>query len=496
MKETSLNKRYVIKLLSSAVSGILNAIIVAVVPKALGAVSYGQFVYIQDFFTKIIGFLDMGTSTAFFTKLSATPNRKELIKFYFQYSLIVLFILFSLVFAVNMLGYQDAVFSNIDSKYLYLGIVFVFLTWLSQIYIKISDSYVLTTSVEIVKVIQKIVSLFLLLYFIHFTFFDLNKYFYFHYISFLFLFVVLTIIFNRKAIFENILSIDYSFAGISKEFIKYSHPLLITKILVLVGGVFDIWLLQKTSGNEQVGFYGLSYSLAAMCLVFTSAMTPLIMREFSRSYEIKDFENIRKLFYKYVPMLYSIATFFSVFIAVQSKNVLAIFTNDEFANAQMVLMIMAFYPIHQTYGQLCGSLFYATGKTKVIRNISTITILLGILSAFVGIYLLDLGAIGLAYKMVIVQIIGVNIYLFLNIKSLKLNLWYFVKHQIGSVIFFLALVFVANYFINFANPIFDFIISGGIYTLLVVVATYFLPEVFGVSKEELQVLINKIWSKK
>jgi hypothetical protein len=73
--------------------------------------------------------------------------------------------------------------------------------------------------------------------------------------------------------------------------------------------------------------------VAAMCFLFTSAMTPIITREFSKSYEEKDFENMRKLFYRYIPMLYSIAAFFSVFISLQSENVLLIFTDEKFQGA-------------------------------------------------------------------------------------------------------------------------------------------------------------------
>ena len=81
--EDSLKKRYSIKLLANIIAALINAVIVAVVPKALGPVAYGQFVYIQDFFMKFIGFLDMGSSIAFFTKLSAKQDRKELMTFYF-----------------------------------------------------------------------------------------------------------------------------------------------------------------------------------------------------------------------------------------------------------------------------------------------------------------------------------------------------------------------------------------------------------------------------
>ena len=57
--EDSLKKRYSFKLMASIIGGIVGAILIAIVPKALGPISYGQFVYIQEFFMKTICFLDM-----------------------------------------------------------------------------------------------------------------------------------------------------------------------------------------------------------------------------------------------------------------------------------------------------------------------------------------------------------------------------------------------------------------------------------------------------
>ena len=65
MQEHSLKKRYTIKLFANLISGIIGAILIGIVPKALGPIAYGQFIYLQDFFAKIIGFLDMEVLSLF-----------------------------------------------------------------------------------------------------------------------------------------------------------------------------------------------------------------------------------------------------------------------------------------------------------------------------------------------------------------------------------------------------------------------------------------------
>ena len=77
MQEDSLKKRYSIKLFANIISGVIGAILVAIVPKALGPVAYGQFTYLQDFFMKVIGFLDMGSSIAFLQNSPQSTQEKS-----------------------------------------------------------------------------------------------------------------------------------------------------------------------------------------------------------------------------------------------------------------------------------------------------------------------------------------------------------------------------------------------------------------------------------
>ena len=214
--EDSLKKRYSIKLFSSIVSGIISAILIAIVPKALGPIAFGQFVYLREFFFEIINFLDMGSSTAFFTKLSAQHNRKELITFYFLFSIICLSIVSLFMFAVKVFGYADSLLPNIPNEYIFMGLIFVFLNWITQIFIKISDAYALTVSVELIKIGHKAVSLLLLLYFVYFTTFDLDGYFYFNYIALISFLFIISWLFIKKEIFKDILNFKFSIIDLSK----------------------------------------------------------------------------------------------------------------------------------------------------------------------------------------------------------------------------------------------------------------------------------------
>lgn len=499
MPEDSLKKRYIIKLFSNIVSGVLSIVIVAIVPKALGTVAYGQFIYIQNFFMQVINFLDAGSSIAFFTKLSAKNSRKELISFYFIFSFILLVILFIFVLLVDCFNYTQLFLPDIPQEYIFIGIWFGFFTWFTQIFIKISDAYALTVSVELAKIVHKILSLFLLFYFVYGLVFNLSMYFYFQYIALFSFICVVSILFIKKEIFDNtLLSIKFDFKSIVKEFTEFCSPLVVYSIVSALAGFFDIWLLQKISGSEETGFYGLAYSIVAMSFLFTSAMTPIITREFSRAYDEKNLEEMRRLFSRYIPMLYSIAAYFGLFIAYQSENILFIFTNGQFKDAFWVLVIMAFYPLHQTYGQLSGSVFYVTGQTNLYKNIGICAISFGVLLTLLFVYVFNLGAIGLAFKMIISQFIAINIQLFYNAKFLDFKMLYFLLHQI-YVLFYFSLIGCLGTFMGTlvsAEPFKNLLISGLLYTFFVIICSYFFPKIFALRKQELHDIFSRLFIKK
>lgn len=75
---------------------------------------------------------------------------------------------------------------------------------------------------------------------------------------------------------------------------------------------------------------------------------------------------------RFAPLLFGIAAWFSCFTAVEASVLVHIFGGAEFAAALVPVQIMALYPAHQAYGQLASSVFHATGKTKVLRNLAFI----------------------------------------------------------------------------------------------------------------------------
>ena len=234
-------------------------------------------------------------------------------------------------------------------------------------------------------------------------------------------------------------------------------------------------------------------------------MTPLITREFSIAFGNQDLSQMATLFRRYIPLLYSIAAYFACFIAVQADKVIYIFGGNKYKEAAMAVTIMAFFPIHQTYGQLSGSVFYATGRTALYRNIGILFILLGVpvtyfLIAPNGQWGLDAGATGLAIKMVLLQFLGVNVFLYFNAKHLKLSFFKYVAHQIACIIFLLAIAVTATTGVDtllgtHAHIVFKFLLAGFVYSILIIAIVYYIPIIFGLKRDDIHLVSQLLTAK-
>ena len=489
----SLRVRYLFKLFTNVIGIPISLITESLIPRGLGSKLYGDFSFISGFFQNFTSFIDFGSSNAFYDKISKRPNEELLRKFYWKLVGIISVFFSAVVILFIFSDISSLIWPGQIPRYILMGLGFGFLYWYSQIMLKVVDAYALTKKGEIIRVLQKFLRLFIILPMYFFDFFTLDIFFLYNYIIMLFSIISWIYILYKDGInvFPKVnLSAKY-LKLYSTEFYTYCLPLIVYSSIVLLTGVFDRWILQISAGSIEQGYYGISYQISSICFIFTSAMTPLIFREFSVQMKIKNFDRIRNIFKKYIPMLYSIAAYFGIFIAINADVVGFIIGGSDFDGAYWCILVMALYPIHQTYGQLSGSLYYSTDRTSLYKNIGGSILLVGMpLSLFLisDEFGMNLGGLGLALKMVLIQLIQTNILLYYNTKFLKNKFSYFIYHQFFSILFFLLIGLFTDFITNFflSNIIVCFFVSGLFYTILVIILAYLFPFVFAVDKEELK----------
>jgi len=504
MTTDSLNKRYLAKLFANLVGLIISVVTQAIIPRGLGARAYGNFSFLSNYFFQVVNFLDMGTSIGFYTKLSQRQRDFGLVSFYLSFACLVSFFLIIFVGCIHVTGSYTTFLPDQKLFYIYLAAVWGILAWFVRIVNKMADAYGVTVSTEKTRIIQKGIGLALILTLFFANRLNLTNFFFYHYFILIFLALAFIWVMERKG-YSLKQSWKLSLAQVrtyAKEFYNYSHPLFVSALVGLIVGILDRWMLQKFSGSVEQGFYGLSYQIGTVCFLFTSAMTPLIIREFAIAFGEKDLREMARLFRRYIPMLYAIAAFFACFIAVEADKVTFIMGGAKFHQAALPVTIMAFYPIHQTYGQLSGSVFYATGQTALYRNIAVAFMFIGLpltyfLIAPVNMMGLNVGATGLAIKMVLIQFIAVNVQLYFNARLLGLRFWRYVGHQVMSVGCLLGIALIAMVCVDrglaLQNKVFySFFLAGVLYTLMVMTLAYCQPIFFGLKRQDIQFLVKSV----
>jgi len=478
----------------------------AVIPRGLGPKAYGDFNFLTSFFVTITAFLDMGTSVAFYTKIANRQKEFSLVAFYLYFSGLISLLMFVVVFITAVTTLHLTLWPDQGILYVSLAALWAMMTWYAQVLNQMGDAYGLTVRTEMARISQRVLGLAIIITLFLLDRLNLLNLFFYHYVILLCLSLSFVWIIEKQGVsFRQSWRLSRKqLKSYVHEFYTYSHPLFTYSLIGLFIGIFDRWVLQFFSGSVQQGFFSLSYQIGAGCFLFTSAMTPLIMREFSIAFGDKDLSRMASLFRRYIPLLYSITAYFACFVAMQAGKVTHIFGGAQFHEATIVVAIMSFFPIHQTYGQLSGSIFFAADQTRLYRNIGIIFMLASLpvtffLIAPVQMMGLGTGATGLAVKLVLFQFITVNVMLYFNAKLLHLNFLRYFGHQIVSVAALAGIAFISVTLLNHVSllesrAIASFILSGILYTILVVCLILLFPPIFGITRADIFSLERKMIS--
>jgi O-antigen/teichoic acid export membrane protein len=504
-KKNTLNQRYFYKLSSNVISIFAGVFTSAIVPRALGVSSYGDFSFVNNVITQILSFLDMRASTCFYVKLSQRQSESKIITFYGIYTILVFVLLLIIITTLTFPFSRQYLFESIDTRIIWFSFFFVGIKWVADIFIKISDAYGTTKTVEKIKMINQVLGVFILAALYYFKLININI-FYLHQIVMFSLLVFLLCSFFKKNKYEVPLIKSMgkaTFRNYAKEFILYSSPLAFYLVASLITEIFDRYILQHYGGSYQQGLYGFSFSMSSMTILFVTSMVPLFTRELSIALSTNDVGMAASLYRKYVPTLYVISAYFCCFLFVNADSVIMLLGGEQYKESLIPLKVMLLYPLVSTYSGLNSSVIYAKSGTTFIRNITMVLSPLGMITTYILIAnnFMNMGATGLAIKVLLLELISVFIMLLYISKYLEIKLYRYFLHMIFAPFILLALAFAIKaillfYSCGITENFFAFIGSGLIYTILFGLIIYFFPIIIGLSRENITTLIDKLKSLK
>ncbi|MDH4262383.1 MAG: oligosaccharide flippase family protein [Spirochaetia bacterium] len=520
----SIKKRYFYKLAGKLMLVVSGLVIMTFVPRTLGPKYFGQFQFITNNMNLIFGTLSLSVPVAYFnwvSKREHTQNSDLATGLTMGFVFLVGLALFLFILLVSSLDLYIYMWPDIDKSTIWYGYLFAFSTALLGILNYLSDGKSLTGGQEkrnMLASVLRVVILFLLYLSGTLT---LTTFFGIQIGLLIFIFLLVSFwLFKAGAIQEKIFSKKTYEKAEVKEYIlfvsNYASPLALYSFFVLLYGYFDPWFLQWISGSVEQGFYGIAFNLGSLIFVFSGSMTPIIIREYSYYAAHNNIEMLRKIFHR-VRIFFILSVSMSMYFFLNAKSVINITGGEKYADALPAMMIMCLYPVHQTLGQLSSSLFLSRGATKEYSKIGIYIMLTGIPATYLFLapksYFIpgmELGALGLALKMVIINILSTNVFLYLNAKFLKISYWEWAWFQIKSMLIFFLIGFSVRYFtdlstlninidvhdFHYLNPISPFIpdlihltIFGMIYFILTIFLVLLFPKSFGLYEDDLKYIL-------
>jgi O-antigen/teichoic acid export membrane protein len=431
----SLGRRYRARLLAGALILPLNASAQAIGNRFLGPAGLGIYSYTVGILSDVLAFADSGLGTAHYRRLCSGEDPGPWLRLFTRLVAGLMLAFVAALVAAHWAGLGAVLWEGVPFAFVLWGAGIAVATWLVSLIGKSSDAHGLTSQAEWIRVLVRIGVLAAVGGLAWAGQLRLPTFFLVQLGALLVLLVAWTWQLERAGhgswTWGTLPGAEARReAGMAWSFMS---PLLAHAGIGMAAGVFDRWMLLTSAGPAAQGYYAVGLQLGAICFAFTGALTQLLMGEYTRAFAVGDHARLRTLFRESVAGMYLVACAGGLFCAVNVDRIVAVFAGESFGEGRTAILLLCLYPLHQTYGQLSGSLFLATGQTRRYS-------LIGVAAAAAGIpatWLLlapaagNLGAAGLAIKVVASQLLVVNLQLYHNARYLGLPLGGLVGEQLA-----------------------------------------------------------------
>lgn len=496
MNKNSLKVRFLSTFITNILRVGISFVAGLVIARTLGPGEYGNFNFLLGSFTSLATLADIASSYAFYTFISQRQRGRKFFLYYggwvlFQLLILLLFVLFlpDSIRQKIWLGHQfEMVFLALLAS--------IAMNQLWRLAAQIGESIRDTVGVQIRNLSLAVAYLVCVTVLAGFHVISLKNLFFLN----ILLYLLFSGLYAWRIYKTGILSKGEkeNLRDVFEEFKSYCSPLLIYTGIGFLYSFADYWLLQKFGGSVQQGYYAIGARFSALSLIATISMLQVFWKEIAEANSLGDMERVRLLYRRVSRSLFFIGAVISCVMIPFAREILSLFLGPSYQAAWLPLSLMFLYPIHQSMGQITGTMLMATGRTKVQSyigiffmaiSIPTAYILLAPKSAIVPGF--QFGAMGLAMKMVGCQILGVNISAFFVARYIKSSFeWH---HQFYVLLLLLPLGFLCKFLVQsmlslifFQTPtVLIMGVSGIFYIVSVAILIRYFPSIAGLNRDQI-----------
>lgn len=369
-------------------------------------------------FTAIRGMIDMGSSQAFFTLLSRRPRNKRFIAIFWSFIAIQLSV--SLLCLIVLL--PNSLVMTLWAGESRMLLTLAFLAAFMQGTVWALAAQMAEASRHTIRV-QKINTAVVMLHFLVIVVLaQVGK------LAVPLVFVALIIEWSIAAWLASLLYVSRDVnnrvqnmeqdtpRSVFREFFVYCMPLIPVTFLGFVHDFADRWMLQTWAGAKEQAYFSIAQQYSAIALLATVSVLRIFWKEIAEAHHQENTERVKMLYQRASRLLFFVGAFLAGGLQPLTEEILRLTVGQSYLSGALTMSIMLLYPVHQSMGQIGGTMLFATGHTRAYAVCSSISILVSLVVVYFVLAPrnsmvpgLQLGAEGLALKLVCVQVFSVNL---------------------------------------------------------------------------------------
>jgi O-antigen/teichoic acid export membrane protein len=422
--QPSILSRFGVSLAGNLLRSALAVVSGLVVARSLGPADYGGFVFLLSTLTVARQLLDLGTSSAFFTFVSRRPRGPRFFRVYAAWQFAQIALLLLLVGALLPESAIQRIWLDNERGVILLACAATLLqqqVWTAAT--QLGESRRLSRQVQVLGVAVAVAHLVFVTGLARFGWMSPA--------------VLFSLIAMEYAVAAPLLIAwignpadpgvgEPDWRAIAGEYWRYCRPLAINAWVGVAYGFADSWLLQRFGGPTEQGYFAASNQLAQVTLLATASLLQIFWKEMAECHHGQDMARAWRMFDRSLRILLLISAATCCFLLPWSREIIGLLLGEDYLTSWPVFALMLVFPVHTALGQIVVAMYSATGRTQAQALIFNAAMVLSIPTTYIiladpriDLPGLGLGSIGLAGKLVVIQVIQVNV------------LWWWICRSLG-----------------------------------------------------------------
>lgn len=385
------------------------------VARWLGPSDYGRMAFLLASFAAFRQLLDMGSASAFYTLLSQRPRSRQFVTYYWRWvAAQFLVCLIFLGFVLPEIWLKD-LWAGEERGLIILAFIATFIqgtVW--QITSQMVEAQRGTVRVQGLNVLVSVVHLAVVL-----LLWRLEQLA----IPFLVASVALewglAAMLAAKIYWANVPDAQTATdtaTSVWREFWLYCLPFIPYALLGFAHDFADRWMLQHWGGAQEQAYYSVAAQFSAIALLATASILRVFWKEIAEAHHRNELDRLERLYLQIARSLYFVGAVMAGVAMPWASEILQLTVGAAYISGTMTLTLMFLYPVHQSMGQIGGTMLLATGHTRIyvitgmgylMSSLISAYFVMAPASAFVPGF--ELASQGMVMKMLLLQFVQVNI---------------------------------------------------------------------------------------